>query len=66
VRVRFEASAPTIPQPVHTIRGPNVGTATSSGQRSTLSTAWWRQFQQETHAKLGDVAERCSAGWLVD
>jgi hypothetical protein len=32
-------SAPTIPQHVHTIRGPNDGTGTSSGQRSALSTA---------------------------
>jgi hypothetical protein len=29
------ASAPTIPQLVHTMRGPKVGTATSSGHRST-------------------------------
>jgi hypothetical protein len=33
------ASAPTIPQRVHTMRGPKAGTATSSGQRSALSTA---------------------------
>jgi hypothetical protein len=32
-------SAPTMPQRVHTIRGPNVGTGTSSDHRSTLSTA---------------------------
>jgi hypothetical protein len=30
------ASAPMIPQRVHTIRGPNVGTSTSSGQGSAL------------------------------
>jgi len=34
------ASAPTIPQLVQTMRGPKVDTATSSGQRSALSTAW--------------------------
>ena len=33
------ASAPTIPQLVQTMRGPKVGTAMSSGQRSALSTA---------------------------
>jgi hypothetical protein len=37
-----------MPQPMHTMRGPKVGTATSPGQRSALSTAWWWQFQQDT------------------
>jgi hypothetical protein len=45
---RGRASAPMIPQPVHTIRGPKAGTATSSGQRSALSNAWWWQFQHDT------------------
>jgi hypothetical protein len=40
------ASAPMIPQPVHTIRAPKAGTAMSSGQRSALSTASRWQFQQ--------------------
>jgi hypothetical protein len=30
------------------MRGPNVGTATSSGQRSALSTAWWWHSQHDT------------------
>jgi hypothetical protein len=42
------ASAPMMPQPVQTMRGPKAGTATSSGQRSALSTAWWWQFQHDT------------------
>jgi hypothetical protein len=33
------AAAPTMPQPVQILRGPKVGTATSSGHRSALSTA---------------------------
>jgi hypothetical protein len=33
---------------VHTMRGPNVGTATSSAQRSALNTAWCWQFQHDT------------------
>jgi hypothetical protein len=33
------ASTPRMPQRVHTMRGPNVGTGTSSGQLSALSTA---------------------------
>jgi hypothetical protein len=45
-------SAPTIPQRVQIMRGPKVGTATSSGQRSALSTAWWWQFQQDTSSDL--------------
>jgi hypothetical protein len=36
-----------MPQPVQTMRGPNLGTA-SSGQRSAFSTAWWWQFHQDT------------------
>jgi hypothetical protein len=35
------ASAPMIPHLVHTIRGPNTGTRTSSGQRSALKIASW-------------------------
>jgi hypothetical protein len=42
------ASAPTMPQRVHTMRGPNVGTAMWSGQRSALSTASWWHCHQDT------------------
>src|SRR5258708_5254398 len=42
------ASAPTIPQPVHTMCGPKAGTGVASGQRSTLSTAPRWQTQQLT------------------
>jgi hypothetical protein len=35
------ASAPMIPHLVRTIRGPNTGTRTSSGQRSALKIASW-------------------------
>jgi len=34
------ASAPTMPQRVHTIFGPNVGTGTASGHRAASMTAW--------------------------
>jgi hypothetical protein len=34
-------SAPTMPQRVHTIRGPNVGTGTSFGHGSALMMARW-------------------------
>jgi hypothetical protein len=37
-----------MPQCVHTMRGSNDGTGTSSGQRSALSTARWWQTQQHT------------------
>jgi hypothetical protein len=42
------ASAPTIPQFVHTIRGPKVGTGTSSDHRSALMIARWWHTQQHT------------------
>lgn len=45
-------SAPTMPHPVQTMRGPKDGTGTSSGQRSTASTAPWRQSQQLTERRL--------------
>jgi hypothetical protein len=36
------ASAPTIPHRVHTMRGPNIGTTTSSDHGSALMIArWW-------------------------
>jgi hypothetical protein len=39
------ASAPMMPHRVPTMRGPNVGTGTWSGQRSALSTAsWWHRW----------------------
>jgi hypothetical protein len=37
-----------MPPRVHPMRGPKGGTATSSGQRSALSTAWWWRFQHDT------------------
>ena len=42
------ASAPMIPQPVQTMRAPNVGAGTSSGYRPALSTAWWSRSQRGT------------------
>lgn len=41
-------SAPTIPQLVHTIRGPKLGSCTSSDQQSATSTAPSWQSQQVT------------------
>jgi hypothetical protein len=40
-------SVPTDPAAGAHMRGPNVGIATSSGQRSALSTALWWQFQND-------------------
>jgi hypothetical protein len=42
------ASAPMIPQRVHTMRGPNDGTGTSLGQASALMIARWWHCQQDT------------------
>jgi hypothetical protein len=50
------ASPPIIPHFVHTMRGPNVGTGTSSGQRSALSTAWWWHTQQHTSSDRTPLA----------
>jgi hypothetical protein len=36
---RFGRARTDEPEPVHAMRGPNVGSAMSSGQRSALSTA---------------------------
>jgi hypothetical protein len=41
-------SAPMMPQRVHTIRGPNVGTGTSSDHWSALKIARWWHCQQYT------------------
>jgi hypothetical protein len=41
-------SAPTIPHRVHTIRGPNVVTGTSSDHRSPLRSARWWHTRQHT------------------
>jgi hypothetical protein len=45
---RGRASAPMMPQPVQTMRGPKVGTGTLSGQRSAFRIAWWWQSQHDT------------------
>jgi hypothetical protein len=44
------ASAPMIPQRVHTMRGPNDGTGTSSDHGSALRIARWWHCQQHTRA----------------
>jgi hypothetical protein len=49
------ASAPTMPQRVHTIRGPNVGTGTSSGHGSALMIARWWHCQQDTSSERADA-----------
>jgi hypothetical protein len=38
----------SLPQRIHTIRGPNAGAGVSSGQRSTFSTTSWRQAEHIT------------------
>jgi hypothetical protein len=53
------------------MRGPNVGTAMWSGQRSALSTASWWHCQQDTAVIENDgnfwisVAARQRSGWFV-
>jgi hypothetical protein len=63
-------SAPTIPQQVQTMRGPKAGTATSSGQRSALSTAWLVALPaidgERPHAELAHVVERHRLDRLVE
>jgi hypothetical protein len=44
-------SAPTIPQPVQTIRGPKDGTGTASPNLSTFMTALWWQSVQLTQSE---------------
>jgi hypothetical protein len=54
------ASAPTMPQAVYTMRGPNVGAGTSSGQASALMIARWypAAHVERPHAVRPHVAER--------
>jgi hypothetical protein len=52
------ASAPTMPQPVHTMRGPKLGTGTSSGHGSTASTAPRWQSQQLTASERAPCARQ--------
>jgi hypothetical protein len=58
------ASAPTMPQPVQTMRGPKDGTGTSSGQRSTASTASWWQSQQDRNNSARGRGQMLNAALL--
>jgi hypothetical protein len=49
-------SAPTMPQRVHTMRGPNVGTGTSSDHGSALMIARWWHTQQHTSSDRTPLA----------
>ncbi len=51
------ASAPTIPQRVHTMWGPNVGTATSFGHQHRLMVTVPARHVERPHAALAHVAE---------
>jgi hypothetical protein len=68
------ASAPTIPHLVHTIRGPNVGTGTSSGQGALMIARWWHcQHRRESHeacrphrgCALGDRTITRRSNWRI-
>ena len=50
------ASAPTMPQRVHTMRGPNVGTGTSSDHGSALMIARWWHCQHVTSSDRTPLA----------
>jgi hypothetical protein len=50
------AAAPMILQRVHTMRGPNVGTGTSSDHRSALKIARWWHAQQHTSSDRTPLA----------
>jgi hypothetical protein len=50
------ASAPMMPQFVHTMRGPNVGTGTWSGQRSALRIVLWWHCQHVTSSDRTPLA----------
>jgi hypothetical protein len=50
------ASAPMIPQRLHTMRGPNVGTGKSSGHGSALKIARWWHCQQHTSSDRTPLA----------
>jgi hypothetical protein len=55
-RTALGASAPTIPRRVHTIRGPNVGTGTSSDHGSALMIARWWHCQHDTSSDRTPLA----------
>jgi hypothetical protein len=44
-----------MPQRVHTMRGPNMGTGMSSGHGTALMTALWWQCQQDTASVIGSI-----------
>jgi hypothetical protein len=50
------ASAPMIPQLVHTMRGPNIGTGVLSGHGWALSIARWWQSQHDTSSDRTPLA----------
>jgi hypothetical protein len=53
-----------IPQRVHTIRGPNVGTSTSSGHGSALKIARWWHCQHDTSSDRTPLARMLPRGVL--
>jgi hypothetical protein len=62
-----------MPHFVHTIRRPNVGTGTWSGQASTFKMAWWWHCQQDTARErtpfsrvLPRVIDQSQAGDVFD
>jgi hypothetical protein len=63
--VYHRASAPMIPHRVHTMRGPNVGTGTSSAQVSALRMARWWHCQQDTSSERTPFA-RVAEGHRLD
>jgi hypothetical protein len=54
------ASAPMMPQRVHTMRGPNDGTGTSSDHGSALRVARWWHSQQHTSSDRTPLARMLS------
>jgi hypothetical protein len=60
------ASAPTIPHRVQTIRGPNVGTGTSSDHGSALKIARWWHCRHDTSSDRTPLLRmlRSVIGWI--